>query len=54
MAEHYRISRDTIFPPSISNMWSSVIGLPGKLPDTVTRSRRAFLDADRGSRLRAV
>ena len=33
--EHHRISRDTIFPPLISKMWSSMIGLPGKLPDTL-------------------
>src|SRR5205807_1459748 len=32
LAEHHSISRDTILPPSISKMCSSVIGLPGKLP----------------------
>jgi len=32
---HRRISSETIRPPSISKIFSSLIGLPGKLPETL-------------------
>ena len=34
MAAHGRISNETIMAPSISKMWSRLIGLPGNVPET--------------------